>query len=1370
MQANFSFDVVVNFGDAGCIAGAGTYPSVSNVLGCGSGVAVPAVDAKRAYWLRPAAQPKKWSELHPVIPGADEVKAMTTVDKWLERRYIPSDQADADGTSLIAFMRGPGVALLQGPGRQYFAEDAVPFLHYVPVEAGESDASQRNISETVQQLEADQTTSQIIAESGAAWAAKHRTMRTDHRQWKLFYHLLYAVWNRSVEVPSVPPKHRNTVTCEFCGGLAEITGYQGDVEDVWRRTCAEEGLEMRLFPEATDVATQQLVKDLEVAVCYQQRESRLFAEDKLAEVSKEPTRIDYLRAAALDQWNRDLKRDYLKEVERRYPHKAHIVRSVCGPVKDKEEKWMCERRGLRMAKRMQLYKSVSREHSDDVVNHISHSPHRAHDGNPKDEYESGFRITVRDGEVENWSHFGRDIVQPYLNVIVGKVFEGIQGGAMPRNGTFDLIVMTGDVHRCWDSKAASRDHQPPYPVIRYSVTSNRCPNHIALPNVDALQVSAQRSARPYKAWEDLTARAVFRGSLNNHERLHIAIMSALKVHPMLDAFVTSAREYKQDCRQYVERQLREGNLPSKSLTPQTVGYLCEEHSVRNVPSIVARGFSNDEVLEYKYVIAVDGYGAPLRLSPQLRGPGVLLTMRNTWDMEEYFWPDLVPWVHYVPLTRDKPTMPKNISDTLNWLEKNQDAARNIAEESTRWAFKHRTHKTDHREWKMFYYFLNEVWDTSKPMPRPTHVPPKLSCATCTGLSPITDHGILPDVWRLACGDQGLNKGLVEEATDPATLAYLQRLPQPASCFPRSPGWLPGPVSPGYATLLSLRDARVGAWRAHANNDANGWVSSQAKGDAASNLNDVVSTVCNVVQHSNDKWICNQRAARMARQMKRFSRLTRRDALAAVEVLRKRGEPGVHIEIEGGEIKKWSDWGGAEDTTLVSAAVGTVLEGIRGGTMPASFSFDLVVSFGGKCAAAPATQQQAPVSRFDRRKRGKQVAERQPESAPPAEEAESLYPIIRQRACGHGDIVLPYQAGLHPVAESAPVQAKQNTVAFVSAREGASLEQVTNSIDARLHKQCRELAEVAVRVPSFWDVAQQLSKATDMSVRGDLYKQTEAGASRYVFATDTSVACGLTLAQLRGGKAVLMMENHLREEYYYQDLVPWVHYVPVSSSREQMMQNFTDTMYWLDDHPEQVREIAHEARMFVKHHANTTADHRQWKLFYHFLSKVWAVTPTGDARKASLSCSSCEGLDSMLAKADPSLKQKLWMRTCGGSNLDGQLLLERRGGYRDAETAVCSALLPPTPKIALSTANATQTAQTVNTPPDIPQPTVGVKKEPGLGPTFNTCLTRMERGTVALGFMWAFISLRYKLSVSPMAILSVTVVILTMISIYKDPHA
>ena len=269
--------------------------------------------------------------------------------------------------------------------------------------------------------------------------------------------------------------------------------------------------------------------------------------------------------------------------------------------------------------------------------------------------------------------------------------------------------------------------------------------------------------RPFLGWKDLRQAVVFRGTNFNRNRLFSSILSALNfLDGWLDIAVTRGPELH-DCISYIKTLLSEGSIPREMVKGVDLSELCADHDpAQKRRNVGAARMTQDDVMQYKYILVIDGAGSCGRLSEQLRGPGILLHMpREEFQMEEYYWQDLIPWLHYIPITKNHSELMANLSKTKVLLEGNDDVAEEIAKESTRYINKHRTEATDHRQWKLFYYLLNASWDGTVELPeRPRK---RLSCRSKRGMKEVLKGSFAADeIWRRTCAGEGLTTELLAE--------------------------------------------------------------------------------------------------------------------------------------------------------------------------------------------------------------------------------------------------------------------------------------------------------------------------------------------------------------------------------------------------------------------------------------------------------------------------------------------------------------------------------------------------------------------------------------------------------------------------------
>lgn len=88
-------------------------------------------------------------------------------------------------------------------------------------------------------------------------------------------------------------------------------------------------------------------------------------------------------------------------------------------------------------------------------------------------------------------------------------------------------------------------------------------------------------------------------------------------------------------------------------------------------------------IEYKYLISVDGNTAAWQRVPWIMQSGSVLLLVET-EIEEWFYSDIHPWEHYVPVKADF----SDLFERIEWLRNNDDEARQIAKRASVFARYH----------------------------------------------------------------------------------------------------------------------------------------------------------------------------------------------------------------------------------------------------------------------------------------------------------------------------------------------------------------------------------------------------------------------------------------------------------------------------------------------------------------------------------------------------------------------------------------------------------------------------------------------------------------------------------------------------------
>lgn len=88
-------------------------------------------------------------------------------------------------------------------------------------------------------------------------------------------------------------------------------------------------------------------------------------------------------------------------------------------------------------------------------------------------------------------------------------------------------------------------------------------------------------------------------------------------------------------------------------------------------------------IQYKYLISVDGNTAAWQRVPWILQSGSVLLLVDT-DIEEWFYHDLQPWVHYVPIKADF----SDLELKVRWLRENDEEAKKIVNRASVFARYH----------------------------------------------------------------------------------------------------------------------------------------------------------------------------------------------------------------------------------------------------------------------------------------------------------------------------------------------------------------------------------------------------------------------------------------------------------------------------------------------------------------------------------------------------------------------------------------------------------------------------------------------------------------------------------------------------------
>nr|XP_008110102.1 PREDICTED: KDEL motif-containing protein 2 isoform X1 [Anolis carolinensis] len=150
-------------------------------------------------------------------------------------------------------------------------------------------------------------------------------------------------------------------------------------------------------------------------------------------------------------------------------------------------------------------------------------------------------------------------------------------------------------------------------------------------------LSVQGNTGP--VWENKTEQGFFRGRDSREERLLLVKLS--KENPeLLDAGIT--------------------------------GYFFFREKEKELGKVPLMGFF--DFFKYKYQVSVDGTVAAYRFPYLLLGDSVVLKQSSPYY--EYFYKELSPWSHYIPIKRNL----EDLLEKIKWVKENDEVVRKIAKE------------------------------------------------------------------------------------------------------------------------------------------------------------------------------------------------------------------------------------------------------------------------------------------------------------------------------------------------------------------------------------------------------------------------------------------------------------------------------------------------------------------------------------------------------------------------------------------------------------------------------------------------------------------------------------------------------------------
>eukprot|EP00659_Diplonema_papillatum_P003139 gene3139-4946_t len=469
------------------------------------------------------------------------------------------------------------------------------------------------------------------------------------------------------------------------------------------------------------------------------------------------------------------------------PRFARAISTVCDLEEDSEERQMCERRGRRKVEniRQEYSGRLSFTHEDAKAQFEEYAQRTVKMA--KDEERAGqtFRIKshfvkvmIASGRIvghhtAGYKKYGKSYFSNQEAVALAWL-EGVLRTLPLGNRdsiTCEILLQVDDMCNMFNPRRNSPKLSRSYPLVAYSKRPDWCPHITTLMwdsivqhgffNATAPQEDAPREVVDFRS---LKSRMTFRGSGWSRERYFFAAVSASRLLPYVDAGITN---WRHTCRKNIGPVFQGLDTNVLRRTPYANPITaCGPNGQENNASswTPQRAFKKqvsglEVARNEKYLLLVDGFSALFRLAPNLKLPGIVFLHPHS-RYELPYYPDLLPFVHYVPLRLALNQALSDLDHAYHWLEENPDIAEDIATRSTRFAKKHVSEdssKQYKREWHVFLAILNEMY-TTPPEEVEAAVDPHarpFSCASNTTFQvfhpAVKSFAAKHELPRLACG-------------------------------------------------------------------------------------------------------------------------------------------------------------------------------------------------------------------------------------------------------------------------------------------------------------------------------------------------------------------------------------------------------------------------------------------------------------------------------------------------------------------------------------------------------------------------------------------------------------------------------------------
>ena len=610
---------------------------------------------------------------------------------------------------LEQFLSQPGVAVSFGSPHFQFSQETIPFVHYVDT-AGDMQKVPKAYNTVLSWLRANDDIAKNISHT-ASLHAMHYTTLSKVRSLQLFSALYNTKWKKDTPEPIAHPFN--------CSNLGTILGEQVpdiDWSEWYENGCGKGSVLPHIWPGFHRKSRASFSVDFppKPKPAMPKRSVKFAPFDSIKQ--DENVRVNNVPHQKMRE--RAVGAEPLEPMFQ-YHSDELIVYDVCNELSSEERifgvrspRSQCLHFGAEIASELSKWDGDSEVKTQ--FNTVSVQRLVARFDQEPTSY--GVWVNIISGEIVNWRVVGQRTSDPthLWHHLAFLALSQKRGAFSGRSFEFISLIHAG----CKTDPLPQNEALRYPPILAQSKSMQKCPHRILVP-VTPWPIEAKKQIKA--EWSSLEKVAVCHAEYNHPRRILLAVLGASGVFRFNAKFGVECapRDGGEQrgvmCRKDVQEMRR-------------LEYVSE--AVQDAACDAACGAAVNTT-SAKYIITTDGVDAVgmSRFHEAFSQRGVVIGIDS--DFVQYYGHAVLPFVHYIPVSKNPKKMEKSLSAAMHYLHNNDNIAKDISDSAAAFHTAHLNTQSKVRYFELFSALFASRWDQGSDKQRKTPPPGEghLNCSS-----------------------------------------------------------------------------------------------------------------------------------------------------------------------------------------------------------------------------------------------------------------------------------------------------------------------------------------------------------------------------------------------------------------------------------------------------------------------------------------------------------------------------------------------------------------------------------------------------------------------------------------------------------------